>query len=112
MTLPSGKIPIEQVAERVGRSVDLVASRLLADLANPADLLDRIILPTVASKALFAKRTCAASSARRADPTDRVTEQGRSDEHTYEIQSLLRMLYAVFCLKKTTNDHYLTIHLT
>src|SRR3546814_4793786 len=42
MTLPSGKIPIEQVAERVGRSVDAVASRLLADLANPADLLDRI----------------------------------------------------------------------
>src|SRR3546814_12989547 len=32
MTLPSGKIPIEQVAARVGRSVDAVAPRLLADL--------------------------------------------------------------------------------
>src|SRR3546814_18512577 len=77
MTLPSGKIPIEQVAERVGRSVDAVASRLLADLANPADLLARILLPTVAPKALSAPRSCAASSARRADPTARVSAKGR-----------------------------------
>src|SRR3546814_12462854 len=78
MTLPSGKIPIEQVAERVGRSVDAVASRLLADLANPADLLDRILLPTVAPKALSATHSCAASYATRADPTARLPAQGRT----------------------------------
>src|SRR3546814_1720685 len=27
---------------------------------------------------------------------------GRSDEHTSELQSLMRMSYAVFCLKKKT----------
>src|SRR3546814_9473106 len=29
--------------------------------------------------------------------------QGRSEEHTSEIQSLLRISYAVFCLKKKIN---------
>src|SRR3546814_10241541 len=28
---------------------------------------------------------------------------GRSEEHTSELQSLMRSSYAVFCLKKTTN---------
>src|SRR3546814_3805743 len=27
----------------------------------------------------------------------------RSEEHTYELQSLMRISYAVFCLKKTKN---------
>src|SRR3546814_5833007 len=33
---------------------------------------------------------------------------GRSEEHTSELQSLMRISYAVFCLKKTkhTNTHY------
>src|SRR3546814_6969737 len=29
-------------------------------------------------------------------------EAGRSEEHTSELQSLMRISYAVFCLKKTT----------
>src|SRR3546814_4937867 len=29
----------------------------------------------------------------------------RSEEHTSELQSLMRNWYAVFCLKKTTNSH-------
>src|SRR3546814_2400276 len=29
----------------------------------------------------------------------------RSDEHTSELQSLMRISYAVFCSKKKTNDH-------
>src|SRR3546814_4141833 len=34
-----------------------------------------------------------------------LTEQGRrSEEHTSELQSLMRISYAVFCLKKKTND--------
>src|SRR3546814_10076846 len=33
-------------------------------------------------------------------PTD-----GRSEEHTSELQSLMRTSYAVFCLKKKTNSH-------
>src|SRR3546814_10285079 len=31
--------------------------------------------------------------------------QGRSEEHTSELQSLMRISYAVFCLKKKNNNH-------
>src|SRR3546814_9983680 len=30
----------------------------------------------------------------------RLAEEGRSEEHTSELQSLMRISYAVFCLKK------------
>src|SRR3546814_1540340 len=33
----------------------------------------------------------------------------RSEEHTSELQSLMRISYAVFCLKKTTNTYYLQV---
>src|SRR3546814_10752035 len=36
----------------------------------------------------------------------RMLHAGRSEEHTSELQSLMRTSYAVFCLKKkTTNKH-------
>src|SRR3546814_7690575 len=31
------------------------------------------------------------------------TSSDRSEEHTSELQTLMRLTYAVFCLKKTTN---------
>src|SRR3546814_6456511 len=37
------------------------------------------------------------------------TLNGRSEEHTSELQSLMRISYAVFCLKqKNTSDKYVT----
>src|SRR3546814_2466723 len=36
----------------------------------------------------------------------------RSEEHTSELQSLMRISYAVFCLKKKTNNHYNIIPFT
>src|SRR3546814_1124456 len=42
---------------------------------------------------------------------DALTEGPRSEEHTSELQSLMRIPYAVFCLtKKTTNIHHSTLH--
>src|SRR3546814_2135918 len=35
------------------------------------------------------------------------TEAGRSEEHTSELQSLMRISYAVFCLKQTTSKRTL-----
>src|SRR3546814_2691196 len=32
--------------------------------------------------------------------------QGRSEEHTSELQSLMRISYAVFCLKKKKNQNH------
>src|SRR3546814_2410623 len=34
------------------------------------------------------------------------TREYRSEEHTSELQSLMRISYAVFCLKKKTNKKY------
>src|SRR3546814_4383393 len=36
------------------------------------------------------------------------TSQGRSEEHTSELQSLMRISYAVFCLKKKKKNNYHT----
>src|SRR3546814_1378592 len=40
-------------------------------------------------------------------------EESRSEEHTSELQSLMRISYAVFCLKKQHNRQtYTTLHKT
>src|SRR3546814_6021981 len=41
------------------------------------------------------------------DPPGRMCRSARSEEHTSELQSLMRISYAVFCLKKkiTTKNH-------
>src|SRR3546814_5151879 len=36
----------------------------------------------------------------------------RSEEHTSELQSLMRISYAVFCLKQKTNKHRHTLTIT
>src|SRR3546814_2610831 len=38
----------------------------------------------------------------------RVTNKARSEEHTSELQSLMRISYAVFCLKKKNKIKYIT----
>src|SRR3546814_9003343 len=40
----------------------------------------------------------------RADLLAYLNSQGRSEEHTSELQSLMRISYAVFCLKKKKNN--------
>src|SRR3546814_7257655 len=37
-------------------------------------------------------------------PVEQEEERTRSEEHTSELQSLMRISYAVFCLKKTNNE--------
>src|SRR3546814_977748 len=39
-------------------------------------------------------------------------DQARSEEHTSELQSLMRISYAVFCLKKKTKQHSSTADVT
>src|SRR3546814_5580710 len=36
----------------------------------------------------------------------------RSEEHTSELQSLMRISYAVFCLKKKTKSHHISTNKT
>src|SRR3546814_1693449 len=44
-----------------------------------------------------------------ASGTGKVTASIRSEEHTYELQSLMRTSYAVFCMKKKNNKRYTQI---
>src|SRR3546814_4485281 len=49
----------------------------------------------------------------RPDPEAPLTHRsfaGRSEEHTSELQSLMRISYAVFCLKKTTTQNHHNDH--
>src|SRR3546814_5513650 len=41
------------------------------------------------------------------DLEHRVVDAERSEEHTSELQSLMRISYAVFCLKKKTDNDYI-----
>src|SRR3546814_3421236 len=52
-------------------------------------------------------------------PGERLVYTDRSEEHTSELQSLMRISYAVFCLKKkrkqtidTNETHRYTVHIT
>src|SRR3546814_5073333 len=50
---------------------------------------------------------CSRKSMAKAPPSSPVAVTFRSEEHTSELQSLMRISYAVFCLKKkkTENKH-------
>src|SRR3546814_3208916 len=43
---------------------------------------------------------------------ERVHHPGRSEEHTSELHSLMRISYAVFCLKKKISKKFTSQHLT
>src|SRR3546814_8254685 len=47
-------------------------------------------------------------SAYRAYADDQPIHANRSEEHTSELQSLMRISYAVFCLKKKKQHNYIT----
>src|SRR3546814_10443841 len=59
---------------------------------------------TVADRHATAKR----HPRRPAPSTPDRRQTRRSEEHTSELQSLMRISYAVFCLKKKTNNKYTT----
>src|SRR3546814_2171897 len=45
-------------------------------------------------------------------PSRRCSMHPRSEEHTSELQSLMRISYAVFCLKKKKTEQITVIHTT
>src|SRR3546814_5265384 len=65
------------------------------DLAPVRRLNEAVVLKTIEPGALAVRRHLVALHAARA----------RSEEHTSELQSLMRISYAVFCLKKKINHN-------
>src|SRR3546814_3799613 len=56
--------------------------------------------PVLGKQTLYPHKRSSPTQAR--DPRPQRIEQVRSEEHTSELQSLMRNSYAVFCLKKKT----------
>src|SRR3546814_7667252 len=54
-------------------------------------------------------RTHHCAELRASDVGGKVRLSGRSEEHTSELQSLMRISYAVFCLKKKKNHKHITV---
>src|SRR3546814_4475322 len=92
-------------------SSDVCSSDLLVPLvpaqqaqrpgASPSSLIQNTLLATNAVMAEF-HRVVALGETN--------STCGRSEEHTSELQSLMRISYAVFCLKKKKHVHRLTLH--
>src|SRR3546814_9276318 len=114
---------IDRAAVRVG-GVEIPAAAIAAEAQNhPAP--DAATAWTEAAEALAIRQLLLAEAERLAiDPGERLDAQGRplaaddakidallerevrrSEEHTSELQSLMRISYAVFCLKKKKNSY-------
>src|SRR3546814_7474699 len=100
---------------RTDDDVDITA-KLIA-LLDEADVVigqnsDRFDLPTINGRALVAGLkphspyktvdTCLVARKEFGFPSNSLEYLTRSEEHTSELQSLMRISYAVFCLKKNT----------
>src|SRR3546814_6527608 len=85
----TGEVPgLEQVRQRLsGAAIDRVADERVADMRH----MDAHLMGTAGFEAAFDER----GAVQRLDRTVM-----RSEEHTSELQSLMRISYAVFCLKK------------
>src|SRR3546814_8157501 len=82
----------------------LFRSPPIADVAALADFIDE--------RAAFTVQKCVYeySRARAGTMSQKLfKEKGRSEEHTSELQSLMRISYAVFCLKTKNNNQLNTI---
>src|SRR3546814_6008718 len=70
--------------------------------AGGKDLLLRRLSAGVSPRLEADRRTCPRAVDAISRGLTRFISQGRSEEHTSALQSLMRISYAVFCLKKKT----------
>src|SRR3546814_10161529 len=96
----------ELAAAASGRAADRRGARL-SPSARPSHRLRRAALYPLLRLYHGAVPAAARRSSRLADIPRDADPVARSEEHTSELQSLMRISYAVFCLKKTTIHIYL-----
>src|SRR3546814_9778187 len=87
----------EDVPDEVARAYESSTLRYGRDYIIPAPFDPRLI---VAVPKAVAKAAMESGVARKPITDLKAYEQQRSEEHTSELQSLMRISYAVFCLKK------------
>src|SRR3546814_9010594 len=76
---------------------------------NPSEAKQRFVPEAARCEALFAKASADQMTPERAQQLaeawrHRIRDDDRSEEHTSELQSLMRISYAGFCLKKTNKQ--------
>src|SRR3546814_3617898 len=101
---------LEAVAEVPGATVEVRQGNFLftSGLERGRELLDLADPPTAifaANDEMAAGVLAAAIDRGLTVPAD-LSLVGRSEEHTSELQSLMRISYAVFCLKKKKSNRY------
>src|SRR3546814_4098145 len=107
-TLPSTSTSAAAATSRIGAAGAARASSRQQPLSPAAPSL---LAPSLlARSALVEPAATALAPVICVDRDVAVGEIARSEEHTSELQSLMRISYAVFCLKKKTNTMYESIH--
>src|SRR3546814_1921999 len=94
-----------------GAALSLLRERATPDRASGGDLVNRRQQPRALRFEIEARVLVRPLAGECGDPLHEIEDrrgrmpfllQHRSDEHTSELQSLMRISYAVFCLKKKT----------
>src|SRR3546814_4439192 len=94
--------------------LSMIAGAMLESLMSASDCVEKMTLTFFFLSVLSHCRIRAANtgSSRNSHASSRISSVGapsnrsskRSEEHTSELQSLMRISYAVFCLKKKNNQ--------
>src|SRR3546814_1627158 len=102
--------PVQELGERIAHAREVAAVVLQVVGVDVGDDRDQRVQAQEAAVALVGlghqpvaaaqARVCAGGEQLAADDEGRVEPAFRSAEHTSELQSLMRISYAVFCLKK------------
>src|SRR3546814_1990729 len=101
MTTASGNLLDRSVIERPAVAALLARAR---DTGTPQ--LGAPVELTIGPRLLLVAADHEGSDASTGEPTvGELRSQLRSEEHTSELQSLMRISYAVFCLKKKKKDN-------
>src|SRR3546814_1268398 len=111
----SGRPQMNPVIARYAVETD---ARRLADVVAGADVFLGVSAPGVLTAAMVQSMAARPVILALANPTpeimpelvhearpDAIIATGRSEEHTSELQSLMRISYAVFCFKKKKTQH-------
>src|SRR3546814_7070050 len=92
---------IEKQLTSTSGAFTTASARLSAEAKRIAEEQEALDLRSDALKERLVKQFTAMERAVSAfKATQSYMQQQRSEEHTYELQSLMRISYAVFCLKK------------
>src|SRR3546814_1429516 len=97
---------------RIARGDGLAQGRLGLAVGNRDRTFVRLLLDRKAGPEVMQRRCrrvgCHRAGRLQQDRGGDVAGPGRSEEHTSELQSLMRRSYAVFCLKKKNQPHTTT----